>query len=163
KVPFWSSPVPQVSKTVLDPTLTRWAFSRITRAAPVISSTASPFTRKAVRKEAICKGVTSSCMIWFMTSIVSASERSTRWTSFSIASRIFMVARSFVSPIGGKRLGKILLVLQSLQHLVRLVTSAVLPDADAVPMLVFVANLSHVGPVTFFMETIYLHHGITFV
>src|SRR6266705_773544 len=163
KVPFWSPPVPQVTKTVLDPTLTRWAFSRITRAAPVISSTVSPFTRKAVRKEATCKGVASPVMIWFMTSIVSASERLTRLTSFSIASRIFMVARSFVSPIGGKRLGKILLVLQSLQHLVRLVTSAVLPDADAVPKLVLVAHLRHVGPVAFIQEPINPDLGCPFV
>jgi hypothetical protein len=48
---------------VLELTRTRYALSRITRAAPVISSTLSPFMRKAVRKAATWSGVASPVMI----------------------------------------------------------------------------------------------------
>src|SRR5215510_11124138 len=96
KVPFWSPPVPQVSRTVLDWTLTRCAFSRIRRAAPVISSTVSPFILSAVRKDATCKGVASPVMISFITVMVSSSDRLTRLTSFSIASRIFILAPNLI-------------------------------------------------------------------
>ena len=63
-----------------------WPVPRITRAAPVISATVSPFMRRAVIKAPTWAGVASPPMIWFMTSIISASERSCRSTTLAIAS-----------------------------------------------------------------------------
>ena len=64
-----------ISSTFL-PTLILVTRSRITRAAPVISATVSPFMRNAVMNEATCAGVASPDMIWSITSIISASVRS---------------------------------------------------------------------------------------
>ena len=57
-----SPPVPQVS-TSAPSTLTRNAFSRITRAMPAISSGVSPFSRRAVTNAPNCAGVASPPMI----------------------------------------------------------------------------------------------------
>ena len=58
------------------PTRMRVARSRMTFAAPEISSTVSPFILRAVMNAPIWAGVASPDMIWFMTSIISDSERS---------------------------------------------------------------------------------------
>ncbi len=92
-------PVPQVSRIVSRSMLmssrsisTTWrptrigvARARITRAAPVISATVSPFRRMAVMKAPICAGVASPPMTWSMTSIISVSVRSWRSTTLAMA------------------------------------------------------------------------------
>src|SRR5580765_3586786 len=152
-VPFWSPPVPQVSSTVLAPTFTRCAFSRITRAAPVISPTLSPFMRRAVRKAATCSGEASPVMIWFITSIVSASERSIRFTNFSIASRMFMPMTADLLGCR-KRLRITFLRAQRLHHLVRVVARTELTDTDAKPCFAVVLDLRNIGVVAFILKPI---------
>src|SRR5579871_1781817 len=49
------------------------AFSRITRASPAISSTVSPFRRRAVRNAPSCEGVASPVMISSITAAASTS------------------------------------------------------------------------------------------
>ncbi len=46
--------------------------SRITRAAPVISPTVSFFTRRPVMIAAVISGLTSPCMIWRISAIISS-------------------------------------------------------------------------------------------
>ena len=94
-VPDPSPPVPQVStRTSPCPTLIPEsmgvAFSRMTRTAPVISSTVSPFIRNPVIKEPIWAGVASPPMISFMTSTISSTPRSCFITTFAIACFIFI-------------------------------------------------------------------------
>src|SRR5919106_2228589 len=89
-----------------------------------------------------------------MTSMVSASDKSARFTSFSIASRIFMARLLFFSPDGGKGVGKILLVPQSLDQPVRVLTSAIPSDTDAVPKPALVIHLGHIGVVALVLEPI---------
>jgi hypothetical protein len=60
----------------------------MTRAAPVISSTVSPFILSAVMKDAIWAGVAPPDITWSITSIISASERSCLSTTREIALRI---------------------------------------------------------------------------
>ena len=62
-----SPPVPQVSTTTDERASIRVAFCRMIRAAPVTSSTVSPFIRSAVMKAAIWAGVASPSMISVMT------------------------------------------------------------------------------------------------
>src|SRR5262245_35865793 len=152
KVPFWSPPVPQVSRTVLDWTLTRRAFSRITHAAPVISSTVSPFILSAVRKDATCKGVASPVMISFITVMVSSSERLTLLTSFSIASRIFILAATLLT--GGKGAGKVLLRFQDIRYPLRLLAGAELAHTDAVPESSLVSRFRQIGVVALILKSI---------
>ena len=61
-VPEASPPVPQVS-IVPAGASTRTALARMTVAAPVISSTVSPRTRRPIRKAPICAGVASPDII----------------------------------------------------------------------------------------------------
>src|SRR4030095_2265952 len=138
---------------VFEPMLTRCAFSRITRAAPVISSTVSPFMRSAVRNAATCSGVASPVMIWFIASTVSVSERLTRLTSFSIASRILILvaARSLRND---ESLRKVFLGLERFHSLVRLNAGTVFANAEAEPCLSVVLDLSHIGVVAFILQSI---------
>ncbi len=64
------------------------AFSRMTRAEPVISSTVSPFMRSAVMYAAIWASVASPCMISRITASASASVRFVLVMTFAMASLI---------------------------------------------------------------------------
>ena len=70
-----SPPVPQVSTRCGSLIVTGVASSRITRAAPVISSMVSPFIRKATKKPPICASLAAPVMMVFMTSIISFSVK----------------------------------------------------------------------------------------
>jgi hypothetical protein len=86
-----SPPVPTMS--------TRWrrfsittgvTSSRITMAAPVISSRDSLFMRNATRKPPICASVAPPVMIWRITSFICSVDRSMCSTTAARASWIFM-------------------------------------------------------------------------
>ena len=77
-----SPPVPQVSTTSECFVWIFVAFSRMTRAAPVISSMVSPFNRRAVIKQEIWAGVASPLIISFIASTVSPSVKSCPSTTF---------------------------------------------------------------------------------
>src|SRR3990172_470026 len=89
-----------------------------------------------------------------MTSMVSASDKLTRLTSFSIASRMFMVARVFGLPARDEGLTVILFGLQGFLHFLRFFPAAVLAHPHAIPDLSFDFHLGHIGVVTFIFESI---------
>ena len=85
KVPVASPPVPHVSMSISRSVpvsaastsfrvLTRTAFTRITSANPISSSTVSPFMRSAVRIAAICAGVAPPDMIASIAAAASSAE-----------------------------------------------------------------------------------------
>ncbi len=79
-----SPPVPQVSTNTAFSTWTRSTRARITSAAPVISSTVSPFSRSAARNAPTCAGVASPSAISVITAAISARVRS--WDEMSFCS-----------------------------------------------------------------------------
>ena len=87
KVPDESPPVPQVSATGPAPS-TRRDLSLITRAMPVISSTVSPLTRRAVTNAPNWAGVASPLMISSITWAACSSVREPPSASVDIASLI---------------------------------------------------------------------------
>src|SRR3972149_5826692 len=81
-----SPPVPTTSTRSSTRGLIRCARSRITRANPAISSTVSPFIRRAVMNAAIWAGVASPSMITPSAACASASVRFCRSTTWRIGS-----------------------------------------------------------------------------
>ena len=90
-----SPPVPEVSTTKGCWGRTFVDFSRIARAAPVISSIVSPLIRRAVMNEATCADVASPLIISFIVSTVSRSVKSCPSTTFWIVSRITVISSCF--------------------------------------------------------------------
>ena len=90
KVPSPSPPVPQVSTTGSE-ILTRRAFVRIVLASPAISSTVSPFSRKAVTKAPNWAGVALPSMISSITVEASSIVSECLLTSCAMASFIILV------------------------------------------------------------------------
>src|SRR3972149_851897 len=88
-----SPPVPHVSITSAGAS-TLVAFSRMTLAEPVISSTVSPFIRQATRSAPIWAGLAPPVMTSFITEDDSSSVRSTPLTIFDIASFIMALSRA---------------------------------------------------------------------
>ena len=80
-VPDRSPPVPHVSTTGLG-VLTGFANASIERAQPSISSTVSPFVRRAIKKPPIWPGVASPDMIACIAVAASSAERCWCETSF---------------------------------------------------------------------------------
>ena len=80
-VPIPSPPVPTTS-TTSPPVSTCSAFSRMTSAMPLISSTVSPFMRSATRNAAICAGVAPPVMISSAAAAASSRPRDVPTTSF---------------------------------------------------------------------------------
>ncbi|MBA7544701.1 hypothetical protein ES705_37062 [subsurface metagenome] len=91
-----SPPVPQVSTMTFSVKSRLVAFLRITLAAPVISSTVSPFILKAVIKAAICAGVVLPLIISFIAVIASFSVKSFFSTNFAINSLIIFLKNSLI-------------------------------------------------------------------
>src|SRR3989304_4365435 len=89
-----------------------------------------------------------------MTSLVSASDKLTRLTSFSIASRMFMIARLFGLAVRDEGLGVVLFGLQGFLHFLRFLPGVVLAHPHAIPDLSFGIRLGHIGLVTFIFESI---------
>src|SRR5450759_2304516 len=85
KVERPSPPVPQVSRRSPS-TVIGVAIARAVRANPVISSTVSPFMRRAMTNPAIWVGVASPRMIPSKAADASASESDSQRTNFAIAS-----------------------------------------------------------------------------
>ncbi|MMZ60154.1 hypothetical protein D1872_222290 [compost metagenome] len=71
-VPPPSPPVPHVSSSPSPHISSRIAFSRIVSTNPTISSTVSPFIRRAVKKPAICIGCASPSIISLIASRASS-------------------------------------------------------------------------------------------
>ncbi len=91
KVFMPSPPVPQVSTMIEERASILVAFLRMMRAAPVTSSTVSPFIRRAVMKAAICAGVAFPPITSSMACIISASFRSSWLTALAMASLIMVI------------------------------------------------------------------------
>ena len=87
KVPSPSPPVPTTSRRSPE-TGIGVAWARAVLAMPVISSTVSPFMRRATMKPAIWEGVASPAMIVSMAAPASCSVRDWPRTSFPMASII---------------------------------------------------------------------------
>src|SRR5216684_4130587 len=102
KVARPSPPVPHVSRRSPSTSI-GVARARAVRANPVISSTVSPFIRKATMKPAIWMGVASPRMIVSKAAAASASVSDSHLTSFAIDSIITVATRLPPQLWGGVR------------------------------------------------------------
>src|SRR6266851_3813790 len=105
KVARPSPPVPHVSRRSPSTSI-GVAIARAVRAKPVISSTVSPFIRKATMKPAIWIGVASPRMIVSKAAAASASVSDSHLTSFAIDSIITVASRLSPHLWGGVRGGE---------------------------------------------------------
>src|SRR5712691_1290873 len=99
-----SPPVPHVSRRSPSTSI-GVASARAVRAKPVISSTVSPFMRRATMKPAIWMGVASPRMIVSNAADASPSVNDSHLTSFAIDSIITVAARRPPHIWGGVRVG----------------------------------------------------------
>src|SRR5262245_66292671 len=91
-------------------------------------------------------------MISFITVMVSSSDRLTRLTSFSIASRIVILAQTLLT--GGKGAGKVLLRCQYICYPFRLLPGTELSHTDAVPEFSLVSRFRQLGVVALILKLI---------
>ena len=91
-----SPPVPQVSTIFSALMTTGVAKSRITCAAPVISSTVSPFMRKATKKAPICASLAAPVISCCITAVICSRLRSSLFTKVAMACWIFTKLPLFI-------------------------------------------------------------------